>query len=88
MLQRKRIASAFWFFAVLFVVANGFPHVVAADVTTGLIGHWKFDENVGTMTIDASAGGNAAMLIGDRAWVPGAIAGSAVAFNFLQSAVA
>ncbi|MEK7069029.1 MAG: LamG-like jellyroll fold domain-containing protein [Patescibacteria group bacterium] len=71
-----RIFATFLLFATFMV-----PLAVSANVTKGLIGHWKFDENVGTTTADASAGGNAAMLIGDPAWVPGAIAGSAVAFN-------
>ena len=80
--QERRIASAFCFLAVLFVVANGFPHIVAADVSaTNLLGQWNFTEGSGTTVADSSGLGNTMTSIDAPSWVPGAIAGSGIAFN-------
>jgi streptogramin lyase len=38
------------------------------DVTTGLIGHWPFQDGTGTTATD-TIGGNPATLVGDTAWV-------------------
>lgn len=36
------------------------PKLVFADITTGLIGYWKFDEGTGTTSTDSSGNGNTA----------------------------
>jgi hypothetical protein len=54
----------------------------AGDITTGLIGHWKFDENTGTTTADSS-GYNSPSIVGTLAgatWVAGKI-NSALEFS-------
>lgn len=55
-----------------------------ADITTGLVGHWKFDETTGIVASDSSARANNATLINfqgdDSMWVTGRI-GGALQFN-------
>jgi hypothetical protein len=46
---------------------------------SGLVGHWKFDENTGTSAADSSGNGYNATLANGPTWTTG-IAGSAVSF--------
>lgn len=41
------------------------------DVTTGLVGWWKFDEGSGTLTADSTTNGDTGTLSGSPAWVTG-----------------
>lgn|SRR3990167_988349 len=43
----------------------------AADITTGLVGYWKMDENSGTVAGNSSGDGNAATLAGGTTWFSG-----------------
>jgi len=52
---------------------------VPADVTTGLVGWWKFDEASGVVAIDTAAG-NDGLLLGGSSRVAGHL-GGAVAFD-------
>lgn len=58
----------------------------AADITTGLAGWWKFDENYGSATAD-SAGSNTASLINTPNWVGAKIGNGALSFNGSSSHV-
>jgi hypothetical protein len=65
---------------VSFALVLGMTVSVAdADVTTGLVSHWKLDETSGTTARD-SAGNNDGTLIGDATWMEGWI-GGAVEFD-------
>lgn len=46
-------------------------HWVYADTTSGLVAHWKFDENSGTTATDSSGNGNTGTLGGKTSFVPG-----------------
>ncbi|OHA24320.1 MAG: hypothetical protein A3D50_02195 [Candidatus Taylorbacteria bacterium RIFCSPHIGHO2_02_FULL_44_12] len=50
-----------------------------ADIVTGLIGHWKFDETSGTMASDSSGNNNTGTLTNGPTWTTGKIGG---ALNF------
>ena len=45
--------------------------ITAGGVTSGLVGHWKLDENTGTSTADSSGSGNAGTLSAGAAWGTG-----------------
>lgn len=55
--------------ALLFLVLIAMP--CYADVTTGLIGHWEFDEGMGTTAADASGNNNTGTLVNGPAVVQG-----------------
>jgi hypothetical protein len=58
--------------------------VVRADITTGLVGYWRFDENTGASAADLSGQGNNGTLkpSGNKpAWVAGRIGLSALTCN-------
>ena len=44
---------------------------VMGDPVSGLVGHWKFDENAGTTAADASGNGNTGTLISGATWAIG-----------------
>ena len=49
-------------------------HTASADITTGLVGYWTFDEGSGTTAVDSSGNGNTGTLNGSMTgndWVPG-----------------
>jgi len=51
------------------------------DITTGLVGHWKFDEPTGsTIAVDSSGNGNDGTLIGDSTFTIGQI-GQAISLD-------
>ncbi|HLC78934.1 MAG TPA: LamG domain-containing protein [archaeon] len=54
--------------------------VQAADITTGLVGYWKFDENSGTVASDSSGNNNYGEFRNNTAWAGGFI-GSATSFD-------
>ncbi|MDZ4260131.1 MAG: hypothetical protein U1A25_00535, partial [Candidatus Sungbacteria bacterium] len=47
-----------------------------AQVTSGLIAHWKLDEASGITATDASGNGNTGMLVNNPAWTTGKIGGA------------
>ncbi|MDQ3008841.1 MAG: DUF2341 domain-containing protein [bacterium] len=49
-------------------------------VDAGLVGHWKFDENIGTRATDATSNSNTGTLTNGPTWVPGKY-GSALTFD-------
>jgi hypothetical protein len=73
------------FAAALFILLNslfigGFAATVHADITTGLVGHWKFDEGSGTTAGD-SAGSNTGTLTNGPTWTTGKIGSGALSFD-------
>ena len=51
------------------------------DVTTGMVGYWKFDEGSGTNTADSSGNNNNGILVNGPTWVtPGRMGTAALAF--------
>ena len=56
--------------AILFSLIFLFPPA-SADITSGLVGYWKLDENSGTIVADSSGNGNTGTLIGGAAWLSG-----------------
>lgn len=56
--------------------------VAAQDITTGLVGQWRFTENTGTAAADTSGNGNGCTLQGGATWQAGpAGKGSALLLN-------
>ena len=51
-----------------------------ADITTGLVGWWKFDEGAGNVASDSSGNGNNGILVNSPSWVNGYF-GNALSFN-------
>ena len=77
------LCSQFRKLVSLFAISAGIL-TSRADITTGLIAHWKFDETTGVVASDSSGRGNHATLwnftFDDSMWVPGRI-GGALQFN-------
>ena len=65
---------------VLALSCLAFPFKASASLTDGLVGHWKLDENSGTVASDSSGSNNHGTLAGGPTWVPG-ISGSALHFD-------
>ena len=68
-----------WTTAVLLAVATALSLTAAqarlaqaAPPTSGLVGHWSFDEGSGTTTADRSGNGNTGTLNYGAAWEPSA----------------
>ena len=60
-------------FLIFFLVPS---HVFAQDISTGLVGHWKFDETSGTTAADSSGSNNTGTLTNGPAWTTGKIGGT------------
>jgi hypothetical protein len=60
---------------------------VYADITTGLIGHWAFEEGNGVTTADLSGNGNTGTLTNSPSWVSGQIGNYALNFDGVDDAV-
>ena len=54
--------------------------VYAQDITTNLVGHWKFDETSGTTATDSSGANNTGTLTNGPTWTTGKI-GNAISFD-------
>src|SRR3990167_8305115 len=64
---------------LLFLLALAFlpvSDVHAQDITTGLAGHWKFDETSGTSASDSSGNNNTGTLTNGPTWTAGKIGGA------------
>jgi len=48
-----------------------YPKIIKADITTGLVGYWKFDEGSGTTAADSSGNNNTGTVNGGAAWTTG-----------------
>ncbi len=57
--------------ALLFAFFSFDPNIVRADITTGLVGYWKFDETSGTSAADSSGSGNTGTVNGGAVWTTG-----------------
>lgn len=56
-------------FAFILILLFSLPGFVwAQDITTGLVGHWKFDEGSGTTAADSSGNNNTGTLINGPTW--------------------
>ena len=55
-------------FVVIVLAMSSFAY---ADITTGLVGYWKFDENSGTVAADSSGHDNNGSLQGGVTWANG-----------------
>ena len=67
-------------FSFSLVLINFFGNKEArAEITTGLVGHWNFDEGAGTTASDSSGNGNTGTLTNGPVWTTGKING---ALNF------
>lgn len=62
-------------------------NATTTEVTSGRQAHWKFDENTGTSTADASGNANNGTLTNGPTWVAGRI-GSAIDFDAVDDVVA
>lgn len=51
-----------------------------ADISTGLVGWWKFDDGSGTTALDSSGNANTGTLINAPAWAAGTIGSHALTF--------
>jgi len=69
--------------SVLFLAFFSF---VKADITTGLVGHWKFDEGSGIIALDSSGNVNNGALVNGPVWTPGKI-GQALEFDGVNAYV-
>ena len=59
-------------FYTLFIIHNP----ARADITTGLVGWWKFDEGSGTAAGDSSGNNNTGTLTNGPTWTTGKIGGA------------
>ncbi len=64
---------------LLLILFGSMPSIAYADISTGLIGWWKFDESSGTSAIDSSTGGNTGTLQNNPTRVAGKL-GNALTF--------
>ncbi len=78
----KKISGFVFVWSFIFAFSSFvLPFAVAQDITSGLIGHWTFDEGSGLVANDSSGSGyHAEVLAGEPQWVPG-IKGTALAFD-------
>lgn len=70
----------FKIFLIIFAASLFYVSTAEADITTGLVGHWKFDEGSGTSALDSSASGNNGALINGPTWTAGKI-GQGLSFD-------
>ena len=69
--------------AVFVILFNSFfliHNSARADITTGLVGYWKFDEGSGTTATDSSGNNNIGTLTNGPTWTTGKI-GEALSFD-------
>ena len=65
------------FLVSLVFVLGPITRMASADITTGLVGHWKLDEVSGNIAYDSSGNGNDGTIIGGGSqWVVGHIGGA------------
>ncbi len=62
-------------FLCIFVSLMGFTLVANADITSGLIAHWMFDETSGLTAEDTSSNGHDGNLVNGPVWSTGKVDG-------------
>jgi len=65
------------FLISLFIIHNP----ARADIATGLVGWWKFDEGSGTTAADSSGSGNTGTLTNGPTWTTGKVGSGALSFD-------
>jgi len=63
-----------------FIISFSISSTFITDVTTGLIGYWKFDETTGIILTDSSGNGNNGVLMNGPVWTTGK-SGNALSFD-------
>jgi len=66
---------------IIFILFLTSSSVANADISTGLVGWWKFDEGSGSSAFDSSGNGNAGTLVGSPGYGAGKIGQDALSFN-------
>jgi hypothetical protein len=69
------------FFALLFALSyipytSSYIPIAHANITTGLVGHWKFDEGSGITAGDSSGNNNTGTLTNGPTWTTGKLGGA------------
>ncbi|MCR4284168.1 MAG: fibronectin type III domain-containing protein [Parcubacteria group bacterium] len=77
---------AFLISAGFFISLALFVQGVNADITTSLLGYWKFDETTGVTAVDNSGGGNTGTLLNSPVWTTGKVSGG-LSFDGVDDAV-
>ena len=72
--------------ASITITPNMFVKTVKADLTTGLVGFWNFNEGSGSIAYDQSGTGNDATIFGGATWTTG-ISSNALSFNGINDYV-
>lgn len=67
----RRLYIRFYLIVLLSTTLCGIKPLMASDLTNGLIGYWKFDENSGTSAFDSSGNGATATLAVGATWAAG-----------------
>ena len=80
MLNSKYLSSRYLFIVFFTLAFVPTSNVFAQDITSGLTGHWKFDEGTGTTATDSSGSGNTGTLTNGPTWTTGKI-GNAVSIG-------
>ena len=82
--KQKQFCATFAFAAAWWLLAS---FAWAQDITTGLVGHWTFDEGSGTTIADFSGNGNDAFFnTGTPKWISG-VRGGALEFDGTNDAI-
>src|SRR3989344_1636262 len=76
MLNSKYLSSRYLFIVFFTLAFVPTSNVFAQDITSGLTGHWKFDEGTGTTATDSSGSGNTGTLTNGPTWTTGKIEGA------------
>jgi hypothetical protein len=78
-----------WTLGIMFFMSMlfGFAHQADADITTGLVDRWTFDEGSGTSAADTGSAANTGTLTGGPTWVVGKIGTGAVSFDGINDRV-
>lgn len=75
-LTMRKFLISFLSFALFFILN---PAIAHADITTGLVGHWEFEDGSGMTASDSSGNGNDADLMNGPTWTNGRVG---MALNF------
>ncbi|HUV65596.1 MAG TPA: LamG domain-containing protein, partial [Sedimentisphaerales bacterium] len=67
---------------LVLLISSGTLLIMAANVSAGLVGHWKLDEGSGTTAADSSGNGNDGTIFNNPTWISG-VNGTALEFHGL-----
>ncbi len=67
------------------LIVSGKESVLDNNISSGLVGHWKFDEAAGTIAYDATRNNNSGTLVNNPVSIPLCKIGSCLNFNSLNS---